>query len=118
MLNIEPATTTIDKVKYTVEPVTIASTFLGREDHGIPTFSLALEGAGWGVSAGGYRLGTGSVALMIRILEVVGAESWEKLPSKGTHALMHDRSVKGLANPLTGEVVLFVPFMHDHPGQN
>ncbi|WP_105206204.1 hypothetical protein [Streptococcus suis] len=40
----------------TIENVKITKTFLGREDHGILTCYLTVEGDGFGVSIGGYCL--------------------------------------------------------------
>lgn len=61
----------------------IRSTFLGSEDHGIPTAWLHLDFAGSGQGFGGYTLTGAAAAFWIkRVLETVGAESWEKLPGK------------------------------------
>ena len=38
----------------TIETVKITKTFLGREDHGILTCYLTVEGDGFEVSIGGY----------------------------------------------------------------
>ena len=78
----------------TIENVKITKTFLGREDHGILTCYLTVEGYGFGVSIGGYCLDKydehkkkrvafyKSFELIDRILEVVGANSWEELQGK------------------------------------
>ena len=58
----------------------IASTFLGREDHGIPTFWLNMVSEGSGQGFGGYDLRFYGIKPLVRILEVVGVDSWEKLP--------------------------------------
>lgn len=75
-----------------IENAKIASTFLGIEDHGILTFFVHVEGAGWGQGVGGYaldgrqrrtesRIGYGPGLLAMRkILETVGVEKWEDLP--------------------------------------
>ncbi|HEL1790804.1 TPA: hypothetical protein TXV07_002157, partial [Streptococcus suis] len=69
----------------TIENVKITKTFLGREDHGILTCYLTVEGYGFGVSIGGYCLDKydehkkkrvafhKSFELIDRILEVAGA---------------------------------------------
>jgi hypothetical protein len=73
----------------------IAATTLGREDHGIMTAWLHLEGYGWGISFGGYamdqydkaakkRVGSAyGIAFLIGVLDAVGVDSWEKV--KGQH---------------------------------
>ncbi|AXI68342.1 hypothetical protein DP112_09840 [Streptococcus suis] len=78
----------------TIENVKIIKTFLGREDHGILTCYLTVEGDGFGVSVGGYCLDKydehkrkrvayhKSFELIDRILEVVGVLTWEDLPGK------------------------------------
>ncbi|HEL1668972.1 TPA: hypothetical protein U1157_001208 [Streptococcus suis] len=78
----------------TIENVKITKTFLGREDHGILTCYLTVEGYGFGVSIGGYCLDKyderkkkrvafyKSFELIDRILEVVGVSTWEDLPGK------------------------------------
>lgn len=108
-----PATVTIDDVEYTAEPASIVSTFLGREDHGIPTFSFTVEGAGWGIGMPGYRLGEDSAALLVRILDVVGAPSWEKMTGRPIHALIRDQLLAGIIDPLRGEHVVFKTFIAD-----
>ena len=78
----------------TCENVKIIETFLGREDHGILTCYLTVEGDGFGVSIGGYCLDKydenkrkriayhKSFELIDRILEVVGVSTWEELQGK------------------------------------
>lgn len=70
----------------------IKSTMLGREDHGILTCYLNLEGDGWGCGFGGYAFDRYNQALKAReateyglafideILKVTEVSSWEKLP--------------------------------------
>ena len=72
----------------------ITSTFLGREDHGIMTFFLNVEMDGAVCGIGGYALdqydsetkkricSTHSMEIVALILDVVGVDSWEKLPGK------------------------------------
>src|SRR5215207_2568589 len=81
-------------VTYSAEQMTIRSTMLGYEDHGILTVSVACQGAGSGVSFGGYaldewradkecRIPTAyGLDHVVQIMRVVGVESWEKLPGK------------------------------------
>ena len=78
----------------TIENVKITDTFLGREDHGILTCHLTVEGDGFAVIIGGYCLDKydehknkrvafhKSFELIDRILEVVGVNSWEELQGK------------------------------------
>jgi hypothetical protein len=75
----------------TVENAKITGTTLGREGHGIMSAYIHLEGAGWGVSFGGYaldqwdkakdkRVGTAyGLAFVMAVLDTVGVDSWEKL---------------------------------------
>lgn len=70
----------------------IASTMLGREDHGVMTCFLHLEGEGWGQGFGGYcfdewnqetesRDGTGyAIEFIAAILDTLNVTTWEKLP--------------------------------------
>ena len=88
----------------------IESTMLGREDHGIATFMLDLDYGGVGQGAGGYaldepqkdstgkfikRVGTAcGMDLILRVLDVLEVETWEKLPGtfcrvKSEHAKVH-----------------------------
>lgn len=73
----------------------ITSTKLTMEDHGCLTFWIVLEGAGWGVSYGGYCIGHGylgadeftagtgnGLEAMMRIMDVVGVDTWEDLIGK------------------------------------
>jgi hypothetical protein len=65
----------------------ISSTFLGIEDHGVLTFSLHLEGDGWGQAFGGHSCEGKFLSEAVRkILEVLEVDSWEKLP--GRHVRM------------------------------
>lgn len=72
----------------------IISTMLGREDHGIMTWMIAIkfDGGSWGV--GGYALdgydkesntrvfGAESMESISKLLEVVGVDKWEDLPGQ------------------------------------
>lgn len=61
----------------------ITSTFLGIEDHGIPTCIITIEGGSWGQGFGNYDLRFYGINMLLRIIEVVEARSWEDL--KGKH---------------------------------
>ena len=79
---------------HTAENAVIESTHLGREDHGIFTCYLNLKFSSLGQSFGGYgfdrydkekkcRVDAGyGIEFIARLLTVIGAESWEKLPGK------------------------------------
>lgn len=68
----------------------IKSTTLGREDHGIMTFFITIQGEkGTCVAIGGYDpnietrvFRPESMEIISEILRVVGVDSWEKLPGK------------------------------------
>lgn len=69
----------------------ITGTSLGAEDHGIMCAWIHLNGAGWGISFGGYamdeydkavkrRVGSAyGIEFIAGILNTVGVGSWEKL---------------------------------------
>jgi hypothetical protein len=77
-----------------IKNVTIESTFLGCEDHGIFTFFLNVKGDGWGVGIGGYcideydpdrkkRVFSKKGAQLIKdIIKTVGAKSWEDVKGR------------------------------------
>jgi len=88
-----------------IENVTIKSTSLGVEDHGIFTCNLELSGDGWGCGFGGYaldewnpeakrRIGTAYgmefIGAILRTLEV---ETWEQL--RGQHIRAETERVGG-----------------------
>ncbi len=59
----------------------IASTVLGKEDHGIPTFWLMLDYHGGGQGVGQLDLRHGKTFMLIfDILDVLEIERWENLP--------------------------------------
>ena len=74
----------------------ITSTKLTMGDHGCLTFWLFVEGHGWGCGIGGYCIGHGyegcdadkfdatgnGLVAMMRIMDVVGVETWEDLKGK------------------------------------
>ena len=76
----------------------IKSTMLGREDHGALTFYLYLDYGSTSQGFGGYvlddpvkddegkfiyRRGTAfGCEAIIKVMEIVGVDSWEKLPGK------------------------------------
>ena len=78
-----------------IENAQITDTTLGIEGHGIMTAMIGLSGEGWGVGFGGYtfdqwdetqkrRVGVDyGMEFIMRVLHVVGVDSWEKL--KGQH---------------------------------
>lgn len=74
----------------------ITSTKLAMGEHGCLTFYLFVEGGGWSCGIGGYCIGHGylgckekdfdatdkGLVAMMRIMDVVGVETWEDLPDK------------------------------------
>ena len=73
----------------------ITDTSISMGDHGCLTFRITLEGDAFGVSYGGYCIGHGflgsdtftaengsGLVAMMRIMDVVGVESWEDLKGK------------------------------------
>lgn len=78
----------------TIRNAQITSTKLGREDHGIFTFMIYIKFGCCGCGIGGYALdgyneklegrifSTKSMAVISKILDVVGVDNWEDLPGK------------------------------------
>lgn len=72
----------------------ITGTMLGREDHGIMTFSIYIHTDMYDCGVGGYALdgydreaktrvfSAKSMEAVSKVLEVVGVDTWEKLPGK------------------------------------
>lgn len=72
----------------------ITRTMLGREDHGIMTFMIFIEFGACGCGIGGYALdgydketktrvfSAKSMEAVSKILDVVGVDTWEKLPNQ------------------------------------
>lgn len=80
---------------------------LGIEDHGIMTFLLNLDYGGSGQAAGGYSLMSSKphndrtacgIAILRRILEVVGVDKWEKLEGKHIRAKASHDKVYAIGN--------------------
>ncbi len=106
----------------------VNSTMLGWEDHGILTVHLGCSWAGGGVSVGGYcldestgkpdyaRRGTAySLDHVMRIMETVGVDTWEKLRGQSVIVLFDappgrstlGMSAVGIAGLLNDKVLLF-----------
>lgn len=96
-----------DGVSYEGQIGTIGSTRLGYEDHGILTASIDVKGDGWGVGVGGFcldepaergnfkagRRGTAyGLDHIIRLMETVGVDRWEKLPGQQVIVLYEGRA--------------------------
>ena len=64
----------------TIKNAKIKSTFLGIEDHGIPTFFINLDYGGAGQGYGGYDLRYYGIEIILEILKTLEADSWENLP--------------------------------------
>lgn len=72
----------------------IESTFLGREDHGIPTCFVRLKFERGTQTFGGYDLRAHGYDFIDRILVAVGVEKWEDLRGqmvriKAEHVKVH-----------------------------
>ena len=111
---------------YSGQLAKIDSTRLGYEDHGILTANVYCSWSGGGVGVGGYcldqpkdrdardytRVGTAyGLDQIIRILETVGVDRWEKLPGSQVIVLFEGRSMlgsvsKGIAGVLNDEVLI------------
>lgn len=110
--------------EYSGEIMRIERTSLGREDHNIVTGYLHCRGDGTGVGLGGYRLdefdrqageshGTGyGLDWIMRVMETVGVESWEKLPGQRVIGLFKSpghlgQTAVGIANVDTGKALIW-----------
>ena len=74
-----------------IENAKITGTMFGKEDHGIFTCNLCIEGAGWGCWYGGYaldeydkdknkRVGSAvGLSAIIQLLETLEVDEWEEL---------------------------------------
>ena len=109
--------------------MTVRETFLGYEDHGILTFYLTCEGNGNGVGVGGISLDAppaesggsrvpqaSGLALITEVIRVADADTWEAV--RGKHLLVlfegtdaYSGRAVGVANPLTGKVLVFSEFL-------
>lgn len=77
----------------------IDSTFLGREDHGIFTAFLYLDYGGGGQGFGGYVLKDKYAYVFVsRVLETVGASSWENLPGKHVRVCVEQGKALGIGH--------------------
>lgn len=77
-----------------IENAKITSVSISMADHGCLTFTLFLEGRGWGCGFGGYCIGHGylgadhfdasnkGLEAMMHIMDTVGVDTWEDLKGK------------------------------------
>ena len=77
-----------------IENAKITNVSLSMRGHGVLTFYLTVEGAGWGCNVGGYVIGKGylgadtfegsakGIEAMMRIMDTVGVDRWEDLAGK------------------------------------
>ena len=114
---------------YYGEVMTIESTSLGAEDHGILTAYLHLKGDGTGIGVGGYGLDTpvrdaeGKFSHreptaygfdhVMQLVRVVGASRWEDLPGRQVIVLFSQKgswgqTAVGLANLIDAKRVLIL----------
>lgn len=106
---------TMYETDYFLHNAKIKSTRLGFEDHGIMTFFLDIEYSKCsGQGVGGYslcepykindkihRYGTANgMDLIMRILNVVGVQSWEDLPGKYIRVYSNNTDVGAIFNIL------------------
>lgn len=103
---------------------TIKRTSLGHEDHNVFTCHLHTEWPGGGVSVGGFvmdqwdesvrsRVSTAyGMDLIVRIMETVGVQSWEKVAGSKVVVLFEEEislgtMAVGIANIDTGKAFIF-----------
>lgn len=114
-------------VTYSADVMTIESTRLGIEDHGIMSAMLHCKGDGGGTGVGGYgldqydkekgrRVGHAfGLQWLMQVMATVGVERWEKLPGSRVLVLYpHSEShihlgqiAVGIANVDTGKALIF-----------
>ena len=84
------------KEGYKIENAVIKNVDLSMADHGCLTLAMTLDGGGWDVVYGGYRLGKGylgadddffsgsaaGMEYLIRIMDTVGVERFQNLKGK------------------------------------
>lgn len=122
-------TVTHKGTEYRAIPMTVTRTFLGYEDHGFLTFNLTcLSDDGGGIGLGNYSMDTpmrdadGAVTriptpygmmMLIEVMRVVRADSWEEVTGKKVLALFEGDRCVGVADPMTGEAVVFAEFLEN-----
>lgn len=86
----------------TMENGKITSAFLGKEDHGIFTIMLTIQGDGWGQGFGGYNLGNShgykSCKIIKDLLDIFEVNSWNKLEGQFCRVIRD-------GNPFTSPIV-------------
>lgn len=110
----------------------IERTMLGTEDHGIFTSMLYVDYGGSGQGIGGYcldtyigergkgmRVGTRmGMAFIMRILEVVGVDSWERLIGAYIRVRSSHEKVYAIGNLLREDWLVFESFFSSFDKQS
>lgn len=78
----------------TIKNTKIVSTFLGIEDHGIPTFMINLDFGGARQGYGRYDLRYYGIEIILEILKVLEVDSWENLSGVIRADSDHDKIYK------------------------
>lgn len=82
-----------------IQNAKIVSTFLGREDHDIPTCFLQLDYDGASQSFGGYNLRNSLRAgFVMDVLDALEAASWEELPGTYIRVDAEQFKIKGIGH--------------------
>lgn len=109
--------------------VKITNTSITMADHGCLTFFITVEGAGMGVSLGGYCIGHGylgakefkaetgaGLVAMMKIMDVLGVEKWEDI--KGQYCRIEsegwDSTVHRIGNIITEKWFDFEEFFSSY----
>jgi len=105
----------------TREAAKIANVFVGKEDHGIPTVSVALEGPGWGQCFGNVVLddnGPLMTSFISGLCEVFGASDLRALNGEECFALYsfpyHGELIQGLESAKTGRRFILTEWRRKH----
>jgi hypothetical protein len=105
----------------------IDSTMLGYEDHGLLTFSLALDYGDCFQCVGGYRLdgydkksdkifySSTGLRVLAEIIKVAGVSSWEKLKGSYIRVKIVDNHVKSIGHLLEDNWVDFEELFKQQP---
>ena len=95
LLDVRPATVTIDGKDYIMELGTVSRTMLGYEDHGIFSFTVTFDFSSGTQGLGHWSLlwskhgppETDPLLRLKRVMDVVGADEWEAMKNRKAYIL-------------------------------
>ena len=89
---------------------TIRGTFIGVEDHGVPTFMVDVEHEDGSQAFGTYDLRYYGIEPILRTIRAVGAKSWENLKGKHCRVFIEDGLIRGIGHIVHSEQLPFDVF--------